>query len=357
VAKSIGILTDRRRAILKTVVQEYVRTAQPVSSGLIEGLSGLGVSSATIRNELATLEEMGYLAQPHTSGGRMPTDRGYRFYVEGLMEESTVPMEEQRMIAHQFHQVQLDVTEWLRLSAAILAQRVQNAALITAPRIAESRVKHLELISIQDAVALLVLVLQGGLVQQQMVMLGVPCTQEVLAGIAGRLNRRLEGRTAAAVEQAAQGLPPGLERDTAQTVARLMIANDQQDVPAVFYDGLANVLGQQEFTLAAQARHQERQQVAQGMIQMLDMLQQGLLLRRLLPQVLSRGGVQVFIGGEGEYEELRQFSVIVSRYGAEGGGSGLLGVFGPTRMHYGRAVAVVRYMTELLSDLAGELNG
>ena len=103
---------------------------------------------------------MGYLAQPHTSGGRVPTDRGYRYYVEGLMDEPAVPVDEQRTIAHQFHQVQMDSTEWLRLSAAILAQQVQNAALITAPRMAESRVKHLELISIQDAVALLVLVLQ-----------------------------------------------------------------------------------------------------------------------------------------------------------------------------------------------------
>jgi heat-inducible transcriptional repressor len=357
VANNIGILTERRRAILKVVVQEYVKTAQPVSSGRIETVYGLGVSAATIRNELATLEEMGYLAQPHTSGGRVPTDRGYRYYVEGLMEEPAVPAEEQRMIAHQFHQVQMNLTEWLRLSAAILAQSVHNAALITAPKVAESHVKHLELISIQDLVALLVLVLQGGLVQQKMMMLTEPASQESLSASAARLNRMLEGKTAAAVDQVAQTLGSGLDRDTADTVARLMAAHDQQDAPIVYYDGLANILGQQEFTVAAQAKSQERQQVAHGMIQMIDLLQQGLLFRRLLPQVTSDGGVQVFIGGEGEYEELRQFSVIVSRYGAVGGGTGMLGVLGPTRMHYGRAVAVVRYMTELLSELAGELHG
>ncbi|HWE63721.1 MAG TPA: HrcA family transcriptional regulator, partial [Chloroflexota bacterium] len=123
-SKNIGILTERRRAILKIVVQEYVHTARPVSSATIEAKYGLGVSSATLRNELALLEEMGYLAQPHVSGGRVPTDRGYRYYVEGLMDEPAVPLEEQRMIAHQFHQIQMDLTEWLRLSAAILAQSV-----------------------------------------------------------------------------------------------------------------------------------------------------------------------------------------------------------------------------------------
>lgn len=356
-AGNISILTDRRRTILKVVVQEYIRTAQAVSSGRIEALSGLGVSSATIRNELVTLEEMGYLAQPHTSGGRVPTDRGYRYYVEGLMDEPAVPVDEQRMIAHQFHQVQMDLTEWLRLSAAILAQQVQNAALITAPRMAESRVKHLELISIQDAVALLVLVLQGGLVHQQMMALDMPSNQDVLSRVAASLNRRIDGKTGTGVDQTALGLPLGLERAVAETVARLMRMYDEQDVPAVYYDGLANVLGQAEFSLSTQARNQERQQVAQGMIQMLEMLQQGLLLRKLLPHVLSGAGVQVFIGGEGVYEDLGQFSVIASRYGAEGGGTGLIGVFGPTRMHYGRAVAVVRYMTDLLSELAGELRG
>jgi heat-inducible transcriptional repressor len=355
--KNIGILTERRRAILKVVVQEYVKTAQPVSSGRIETIYGLGISTATIRNELATLEEMGYLAQPHTSGGRVPTDRGYRYYVEGLMEEPAVPVEEQRMIAHQFHQVQMNLTEWLRLSAAILAQSVHNAAVITAPKVAESHAKHFELISIQDSVALLVLVLQGGLVQQQMIMLPVPATQDRLSATAARLNRMFEGKTVRVIEQLAQALSPGLERDVAETVARLMDAHDHQDAPIVYYDGLANILGQQEFTVAAQAKSHERQQVAHAMIQMLELLQQGLLFRRLLPQVTDGGGVQVFIGGEGEYEELRQFSVIVSRYGVVGGGTGMLGVLGPTRMHYGRAVAVVRYMTELLSELAGELNG
>ena len=357
VNKNIGILTERRRAILKIVVQEYVATARAVSSGTIEAKYGLGVSAATVRNELAQLEEMGYLTQPHTSGGRLPTDRGYRYYVEDLMDEPAVSKEEQRTIAHQFHQVHLDLTEWLRLSAAILAQSVHSASLVTAPRLAEGHLKHLELISIQDTLALLVLVLHGGLVQQQMILLNGPATQEELAGYAARLNRALEGQTTTQIEASVGAMPDGLERDVAEAVTRLMLEHDQQEHPVVHYDGLANILGQPEFAERRMpSRGQRRQQLTESMLQMLELLQQGLLFRRLLPQV-EGAGVQVFIGGEGEYDELRQYSVIVSRYGVAGGGSGMLGVLGPTRMHYGRAVAVVRYMTELLTELSGELNG
>ena len=355
--KRIGILTERRRAILKVVVQEFVKTAQPVSSGKIENEYGLGVSTATIRNELAILEDMGYLAQPHTSGGRVPTDRGYRYFVEGLMEEPGVPVEEQRMIAHQFHQVHLDLAEWLRLSAAILAKSARSASLITAPRMSETRVKHLELISIQDTVALLVLVLHGGIVQQHMLSFPLPTSQETLSACAGRLNHMLAGKTAEAIDQIALGLLDEVEQLSAQAAARLMAEHNQEQWPIVYYDGLANILGQAEFSYGMPGRGPDRMDHGQSIRSMLELLQQGILLRRLLPQVVAGDGVQVFIGGEGEHEELRPFSVIVSRYDAAGGGTGMLGVLGPTRMEYGRAVAVVRYMTALLSELAGELYG
>lgn len=262
------------------------------------------------------------------------------------------------MIAHQFHQVHLDLTEWLRLSAAVLAQSVHSASLVTAPKVAESHFKHLELISLQDSLALLVLVLQGGLVQQQMAMLTTPRSQEELSALAARLNRLLDGQTAAQIDVLVAGLEEGVERDMAEAVVRLMMAHDQQDRPIVHYDGLAHILGQPEFTEQRPLpRGQQRLQAADTMLHILDLLQQGLIFRRLLPQVIEGGGVQVFIGGEGEHEDLRQYSVIVSSYGVAGGGSGMLGVLGPTRMHYGRAVAVVRYMRELLTELAGELNG
>jgi heat-inducible transcriptional repressor len=211
---------------------------------------------------------------------------------------------------------------------------------------------------LQDLLALLVLVMHGGLVQQQMVVLADPLSQEELSNLAGRLNHRFEGMTASQIDAICGTFQDGVERDVAETIVRLMYAHDQQDTPVVHYDGLANILGQPEFSdQRLPMRGQPRQQVAESMLHMLDLLQQGILFRRLLPQVAEGNGVQVFIGGEGEHDDLRQYSVIVSRYGVAGGGSGMLGVLGPTRMHYGRAVSVVRFMTELLTELAGELNG
>jgi len=190
-------------------------------------------------------------------------------------------------------------------------------------------------------------------------MLGLPAAtqQEALSACAGRLNKMLEGSTAEAIDATAFGLRDEIERLAAHAVARLMSEHNQQQWPVVYYDGLANILGQAEFAAGSTGRGPDRLGQGQNIRNMLELLQQGIFLRRLLPQVVAGDGVQVFIGGEGQHEELRPFSVVVSRYDAAGGGTGMLGVLGPTRMEYGRAVAVVRYMTALLSELAGELYG
>jgi heat-inducible transcriptional repressor len=164
-------LSDRCRHLLQIVVQEFVDTAQPVASKSIADNYQLGVSSATIRNDLATLEKAGLLTHPHTSAGRVPTDAGYRFFVRHLLSNTELPPSEQRMIRHQFHEARQEVDQWLRLSTTVLARASQAAALATLPRATESRFKHLELLAIRDSVVLLVLVLQGGSVKQQIITL------------------------------------------------------------------------------------------------------------------------------------------------------------------------------------------
>ena len=178
-------LSDRQQAVLRLVIEEYVNSATPISSKTISAGHSMGVSSATIRNEMATLEEMGYLTHPHTSAGRVPTEAGYRYFVQKLMEQIDLPIEEQRMINHQFHQARLELDQWLRLSAAVLAHTSQNASLVTAPKSERCYLKHLELISIQDDVALLILVLQGGLVKQQILTLDTAVDQNELHSLGG----------------------------------------------------------------------------------------------------------------------------------------------------------------------------
>jgi len=191
------MLTERRKKLLEFIIDEYVTTAQPVGSNALVEKYQLAISSATIRSEMAALEEEGYIAQPHTSAGRVPTDAGYRYYVEALMREERVPPELQQMIRHQFHQAARELEEWARLSAAILAGRLQNAAVVTTPRSPEPRLRWLELVSVHDYLALLVVVLQEARVLQQTLALDRPFSQEELTALARRLNEVLAGKSSA----------------------------------------------------------------------------------------------------------------------------------------------------------------
>src|SRR2546422_4423920 len=191
------MLTDRRQKLLQFIVDEYVTTAQPVGSSVLVEKYELPLSSATIRSEMARLEDEGYIAQPHTSAGRVPTDMGYRYYVEALIEEEALPEELQQTIRHQFHQAARELEEWARLAAAILAARLRNAAVVTTPHSPQPRLRWLELVGVHDYLALLVVVLQEARVLQQTLALETPFSQDELTAIARRLNDLLAGKSAA----------------------------------------------------------------------------------------------------------------------------------------------------------------
>src|SRR5437899_12018265 len=201
-------LTVRRQRLLRFIIDEYVTTAQPVGSNALVEKYGLPVSAATIRNEMARLEDEGYIAQPHTSAGRVPTDMGYRYYVEALMEEEALPEELQQTIRHQFHQAARELEEWARLAAAILAARVRNAAIVTTPHSPEPRMRWLELVGVHDYLALVVVVLQEARVLQQTLSLERAFTQNELTFVARKLNDLLDGKTAAEIRAQQLNLAP-----------------------------------------------------------------------------------------------------------------------------------------------------
>jgi heat-inducible transcriptional repressor len=346
------ILSERRKAILHAIVQEHIATARPVASETIARGYALGVSSATIRNEMAALEEMGFIHQLHTSAGRVPSEEGYRFYVEHLMEEATLTSDEQRTIAHQFHQANLELGQWLRLAASVLAQSVQNAAVVTAPRAQQTRFKHLELISIQESLALLVAVFDGGTVQQQMFAPAAPTSQDELTAIAARLNRMLEGHALGTVPDAQAMDPADVETQALALVTRMMHGLDEQGNADIFVDGLDQILSQPEFSLAPRAGQGD----GSNALQVVQIVQQGLIFNEMIRQLSDLDGLQIIIAGDGQRAEMRQVSIVLSRYGSPSVG-GLLGVLGPTRMHYGRAVSVVRYIGGILGEMASELGG
>ena len=340
-------LTARQQAILGLVIREYVAAATPISSKVIVEAYGLGISSATVRNEMARLEESGYLTHPHTSAGRVPTDLGYRYFVERLLGETELPLAERRMIRHQFHQVRPEMDQWLKLSASVLAQVAQSVAWITAPAATAQRVfKHLELISIRDSLALVVLVLRGGTVKQRVLTLPRPISQEELSRMATHLNEHFDGLTAD--EVMAQLTPLTLlEAQVGELVAEMMGLSDERARSEVYRDGLINILQQPEFAEGQIAR------------QVFGLFEESSFLEIVLADVLApaAGGVQVIIGGEGPWEELSDCSLVLSRYGVNSQATGDLGVLGPRRMPYRRAISVVRYVSSLMSELIHELYG
>ena len=181
-------LTERQKLLLSLVVHEHTRSAQPVGSKTLVEQFTLPISSATIRNEMTVLTELGYLRQPHTSAGRVPTEEGYRFFVSNLAQQTTLPAPMRNTIAHQFYQARQDLDGWLRLAASVLANQSQAASIVTAPHTEKVAFKHLELISTRAAQVLMVLVLVGGEIRQQILSLNDSTTQESLSELAARIN-------------------------------------------------------------------------------------------------------------------------------------------------------------------------
>jgi heat-inducible transcriptional repressor len=339
-------LTARQRDILRTLVQEYISYAAPLGSTTLQHAGRLTVSSATIRNELVILETLGYVVQPHTSAGRMPTVRGYRYFVEQLMEQVDLPVPEQRMIRHQFHQVRLDLDQWMRLAAAVLAHKSQAVSLVTPPHAVHSRFKHLELISIRDTLCLMILVLQDGSIHQEMLELSELVEQATLSQTSNKLNAWLGTHTVPEIEELQSPELTQLrpwEAQVWQHILSSMKQADRRSISEVYKDGLINVLRQPEF-VEADKRYQ-----------VLEILEEPSMLEAILTRILNATGIQILIGGEGISDQVEDVSMVLSPYGIKGSAGGVLGVVGPMRMSYDRAISVVRYVANLLDSLITDM--
>ncbi|MGZ8512041.1 MAG: heat-inducible transcriptional repressor HrcA [Candidatus Limnocylindria bacterium] len=338
-------LSNRQRAVLRAVVEDYVSTAIPVGSKSLVSRYRFGVSPATVRSAMAELEALGLLTHPHTSAGRVPSDLGYRIYVESLMRESQLDRADQLMIRHQFSQVQLTSNEWLRLAASILAGSTHSAAVVTPARSRRARFGHAQLAALPDGSRLLVLVLADAKVTQRRLdraalerqLPGTSLGQAELDAAAGALNTELQGLTAPQVRRRAPRLPPLASR-VAETVASLLEDADSVVVEEVFTDGIGHVLEQPEF--------------ARGKLRpVLEALQRSDFLEQLMPVLTRGGGVHVIIGHENANDAMHEVSLVFAPYGAPDRALGLLGVLGPTRMPYPRAIPTVRYLSGLMNEL------
>ncbi len=331
----------RREQVLKSVVQTYVVSAMPVASEALAARYSLGVSSATIRNDLAWLEEAGYLVRPHHSAGVVPSDKGYRFYVESLGADLAPSEEERVRVRHQFHQVEREMEAWGRLAAAILADMARNLALATLPKARRSRFQHLELVFVQDSVALLVLVLNGTRVRQQLLHLEKPQGKPELHVLSEGLNLGFAGLTASEI-LAAVATWPLVGEQVRHAVVSLMEDEDAREFERPYLEGFGLILGQPEFAQGAEAAR-----VVAAV--------EGGVLRGFILRALDQGEVQVIIGSETGERALEECSLVLSPYGESGGLRGALAVVGPVRMNYDRAIASVRLVSQMLGELVYEL--
>lgn len=336
-------LTERQKTLLLLIIRDYIESAQPVGSKRLAEHYRLRLSSATIRNEMGALTEMGYLRQPHTSAGRVPTEEGYRFFVSQMMNQAELSPSIQATISHQFYQARHGVDQWMTLAASILAHQSQAVSVVTAPHAEKSKYKHVELISTQGRQVLMVLVMAGGEVSQQILTLAEPVSQERLSQTAARLNVILAGLAVDDI-MALPKRSDALDQDILSLIVQDLRRTSQSVAGEIYTDGLTNVLSEPEF-----AEDDARRA--------LKLFEERSTLQDLLARTTVNsniGALQVLIGGEGEWEELRQCSIVVARYGVPGMATGMLGVLGPMRMSYARTIPTVRYVAGLLSDLVND---
>lgn len=334
-------MTQRRQKLLQLLVREYVDSGKPVGSATLVTRYGAPISSATIRNEMVALEHLGFVAQPHTSGGRVPTDQGYRYYVHHLMPNRSLAQSDQVMIRHQFRQVEAQLDSMVEFAASVLSSTSGMASIVTAPKTHVARLRHFELISLQPRLALLILVTQESAVRQMMLHLPGESEQPVLSALADDRVNSLRGLSSKEIEpfaMAAEGIDQFV---LLQIVSGLRTMDSVQDTP-LRHSGLDKMLSQPEFSGT------DGQTV-------LELMHGSALLGELLPQLVPNDDVQVFIGEENPAQALRNFGIVIATYGIDGEVTGLLGVLGPTRMRYWHSIPSVRYMARLMSDLMADL--
>jgi len=337
------MLSPRTETILKSIVGQYIAKATPVPSQGISNDYRLGVSPATVRNEMAHLEQEGYITRPHPSAGSIPSDKGYRYYVETL-RDIELPLAEQRLISHLFHQVERELEEWLNLAATLIAQLVQNMAVVTKPKPVACQFKHLELVSLQDSLALVVLVLRGAKVKQQLITFDQVISQVELTAIASKLDAAYSGLTSSQILAKTMELA-STEQQITDCLLKVMKTEDEQEYEEPYLDGLHFILNQPEFV------HSRR------VLTLMELVEHRNLVRIIVPPRLASHGVQVVIGKENKAEVIHDYSVVISQYGLPEEAVGNIGVVGPTRMPYARAISTIDYLSSVLSRLMAELYG
>jgi heat-inducible transcriptional repressor len=344
---SAQALDERKAAILRAIVSHYVRSGEPVGSKTVVERFNLGVSAATVRNEMALLEDAGFLSQPHTSAGRIPTDAGYRYFVDAWTRHPRLPAAEAYTVRRFFAEPRFELEDALQKTASLLSRLTDHAAVVFAEALDRNVVRHVELVRLAGDKAMVLLVTDTGRVANHLVLIPDALDDVQLEHTADMLNRVVVG---AALEGAPRMMASALERfplelrEAVATVARALEEElAERATERVFLEGTSNIVDEAKFADIETVR------------QVIEALEHRRLLLEVLAHGLASDAVSVRIGTENMLEEMQLCSIITAPYGAVGGVAGSLAVVGPTRMDYQRTVAAVHEVALSLGRMLHEL--
>jgi heat-inducible transcriptional repressor len=340
---SAKVLDERKAAILKAVVEEYIQTAQPVGSGAVSRLSELSVSSATVRNEMGFLEREGYLAQPHTSAGRVPTDKGYRFFVDSIAGPGRLGPAQAQQIRAFFATAHGELERMLGDTSRFLSGLTDYAAVVVRQSEDSAHIRSVQIVSLGSRVAVVVAVLGSGAVDKHTLDLPDEPSEAQVAAASAHLATYLTGTSLGRLPAVPPTDDPVVERLVTLADRALRHGGGPLDSnPQVFVGGAARMAT--AFDAVSTIR------------QVLDILEQQFVLVTLLRDVLDRG-LTVAIGTEHGVQSLADCSIVVSPYEIEGERAGTVGILGPTRMHYEQALAAVAVVSKRLGQALSEGTG
>ena len=332
-------LDPRKELILKVVTDDYIESAEPVGSRTIARKYNLGLSPATIRNEMADLEESGYLKQPHVSAGRIPSQQGYRYYVDMLMQQQKLKEEEQGLIRLYFEDRSRELDTILQQTVKILAQLTRYPSLMLGPTLQPSIFKHVQLIPLSANDILVLIVTDMGIIENKVIAVDCPVTQADLDRASYSLNKKLRGRPFASLKSSVLNeLKEEIKTEDSsfqQAVTLLLSSLDTREKERVYLDGIINILEHPEFKELKKFKL------------LLELMEEEERLCRLL---FALSGIRISIGEENPEEAAHECSIITANYEIGGRVVGTIGVLGPTRMDYAHVVSVVEFIAQSLSE-------
>lgn len=337
------MLTDRRRRVLKALVEEYIASGQPVGSRSLVERYRLGCSPATVRNELVALEETGYVYQPHISAGRVPTDVGYRAFVDDLLQsQDLLSGDDAVAVRERYLDVAGEVGELMRQASTLLSDLTHYVAVVMAPALNLSRIRRVDIVPMGPRRVLVVVITEGGEVVNRHVSLSSDPSPERLAEVERALNASLEGKRAAEVRPLQRAVKDARPDQAlfAEITEQVLECVEEADWDRLYHVGVPELLALPEFSDSSMVRP------------LLTVLEDGLVMLETLSEVMRAGGVTVRIGSENSARELGQMSLVASRYGSDTA-DGIVGVIGPTRMDYSRSITAVHCAADGLSEALG----